>query len=110
MNYDRIPTSRQTRQNLEAKMTWALQDAKNKFSSVANSAWSGEPQLVTRHGKPLVVVISYSLYCDKIQPRRKKNIVEAFMKCPVDVDLGELIGPREKGNARARTIDFSSED
>ena len=91
-------------------MTWALQDAKNKFSSVANSAWSGEPQLVTRHGKPLVVVISYNLYRDKIQPRRKKNIVEAFMKCPVDVDLGALIEPRDKGAGRATTIDFAAED
>ena len=91
-------------------MTWALQDAKNKFSSVANIAWSGEPQLVTRHGKPLVVVISYDLYCDKIQPKRKKNIVEAFMKCPVDVDFGSLIEPRGKGNGRATSIDFAAEE
>ena len=91
-------------------MTWALQDAKNKFSSVANSAWSGEPQLVTRHGKPLVVVISYNLYCDKIQPRRKNSIVEAFMKCPVDIDLDALIEPRDKGDARATSIDFASEE
>ena len=91
-------------------MTWALQDAKNKFSSVANIACSGEPQLVTRHGKPLVVVISYDLYRDKIQPRRKKNIVEAFMKCPVDVDLCALIKPRDKGAGRATTIDLALED
>lgn len=91
-------------------MTWALQDAKNKFSSVANIASNGEPQLVTRHGKPLVVVISYGLYRDKIQPRRKKNIVEAFMKCPVDVDLCALIKPRAKGVGRATTIDFASEE
>ena len=91
-------------------MTWALQDAKNKFSSVANIASNGEPQLVTRHGKPLVVVISYGLYREKIQPRLKKNIVEAFMTCPVDVDLGALIEPRDKGAGRATTIDFAAED
>ena len=76
-------------------MTWALQDAKNKFSSVANIAFNGEPQLVTRYGKPIVVVISYGLYRDKIQPRRKKNIVEAFMNCPIDVDLSAQIKPRD---------------
>lgn len=48
--------------------------------------------------------ISYDLYRDKIQPKRKKNIVEAFMKCPVDVDLGALIEPRGKGNGRAKSI------
>ena len=87
-------------------MTWALQDAKNKFSSVANTAWSGEPQVVTRHGKPLVVVISYDLYRTKIQPGHKKNILEAFMKCPVDVDLDELIEPRGGGSGRGNAVSF----
>ena len=63
-------------------MTWALQDAKNKFSSVANTAWNGEPQVVTRHGKPLVVVISYKLYRAKIQPKRKKNVTGWTKTCP----------------------------
>lgn len=91
-------------------MTWALQDAKNKFSAVADTAWRGDPQIVTRHGKPLVVVISYDLYQSQIQKRRKKNIVEAFMGCPVDVDFDELLEPRSKGRMRGRTVDFSSED
>ena len=51
-------------------MTGALQDAKNKFSSVANIVSSGEPQFVTQNVKPLVVVVSYSLYRDKVQPKR----------------------------------------
>ena len=91
-------------------MTWALQDAKNKFSSVANTAWSGEPQIVTRHGKPLVVVISYELYRSKIRQKRKGNIVEAFMKCPVDVDIDALIEPRDSGCGRATSVDFTSEE
>jgi len=88
-------------------MTWALQDAKTKFSYVANSAWSGKPQLVTRHG---TMAILYKLFRNKVQPRRKKNIVEAFMKCPVDVDLCALIKPRDKGDGRAATVDFAMED
>lgn len=37
---------------------WSLQDAKNKFSAVVAAALEGEPQRVTRHGKPAVVIIS----------------------------------------------------
>jgi antitoxin Phd len=37
---------------------WSLQDAKNKFSAVVSAALKGEPQRVTRHGKPAVVIVS----------------------------------------------------
>ena len=36
---------------------WKLQDAKNKFSAVVDAAIAGEPQHVTRRGKPAVVVV-----------------------------------------------------
>ena len=38
--------------------TWSLQDAKNRFSAVVDAAQRGEPQWVTRRGKPVGVVIS----------------------------------------------------
>lgn len=38
--------------------TWALQDAKNKFSAVVNAALDGEPQMVTRRGMPAVVILA----------------------------------------------------
>ena len=60
-------------------MTWALQDAKNRFSAVAETAAKGHPQVVTRHGRPLVVIISYETYREKISPEPRKNIAEAFM-------------------------------
>jgi len=41
---------------------WALQDAKSKFSSVVDRAYAIEPQIVTRRGKPVVVMISYREY------------------------------------------------
>ena len=41
---------------------WKLQDAKNKFSTVVDAAIAGEPQHVTRRGKPAVVVMRSSLY------------------------------------------------
>ncbi len=37
---------------------WSLQDAKNKFSEVVEAARRGMPQLVTRRGRPAVVVLA----------------------------------------------------
>ena len=36
--------------------TWSVQDPKNQFSAVVEAARS-EPQTVTKHGKPAVVVV-----------------------------------------------------
>ena len=41
---------------------WPLQDAKNKFSALVNAALAGEPQRVTRHGQPAVVVLAAEEY------------------------------------------------
>lgn len=41
---------------------WTLQDAKNRFSAVVDAALAGEPQEVTRRGKPAVVVLSAEAY------------------------------------------------
>ncbi|MDE0045827.1 MAG: type II toxin-antitoxin system Phd/YefM family antitoxin [bacterium] len=37
---------------------WSLQDARNRFSTVVDAALEGKPQVVTRRGKPAVVVLS----------------------------------------------------
>lgn len=41
---------------------WSVQDAKNKFSAVVDAALAGQPQEVTRRGKPAVVVLSAQEY------------------------------------------------
>ncbi|MEI4234170.1 type II toxin-antitoxin system Phd/YefM family antitoxin [Roseovarius sp. D22-M7] len=41
---------------------WNLQDAKNRFSTVVADALAGQPQHVTRRGKPAVVVLSEDDY------------------------------------------------
>ncbi|MPL83924.1 prevent-host-death family protein [Rhodobacter sp. 140A] len=41
---------------------WTLQDAKNRFSAVVEAALAGQPQQVTRRGKPAVVVLSAADY------------------------------------------------
>ena len=52
--------------------TWQLQDAKNRFSALVEAALSGEPQEVTRRGKPVVVVFSYDEY-QRLQTERDEN-------------------------------------
>ena len=67
---------------------WQLQDAKNQFSEVVNKALSEGPQVVTRHGKEVVVIISTAEY-DQLQ-KSKTNLLEFFRNSPlvgVDLDL-----------------------
>jgi len=90
-------------------MTWALQDAKNRFSAVAEEASRGTPQLVTRRGRPLVAIISYDLYREKICPEPRKNIAEAFGECPVPIDFDSLIPPRSARRGRAHPVAFSGD-
>ena len=42
--------------------SWQLQEAKNRFSAVVEAALTGEPQEITRRGKPVVVVLAYEEY------------------------------------------------
>jgi prevent-host-death family protein len=44
-----------------ARRNWSVQDAKNRFSEVVEAA-RREPQTVTKHGKPAVVVLAADEY------------------------------------------------
>ena len=41
---------------------WQVQEAKARFSEVVERALAGDAQLVTRHGRPAVVVLAYDEY------------------------------------------------
>jgi len=69
-----------------------LQEAKQQFCAVAEKAAKGKPQVVTKHGKPYVVVVGVEDW-QKTQPR-KRSLVEALRSCPVDI--GELDSTRSK--------------
>jgi len=67
---------------------WQLQDAKNKFSNLVEKAQHNGPQVVTKHGKDAVVVLSIEEYKKLIKP--KTNLVKFFQSSPLvkeDVDL-----------------------
>ena len=67
-------------------MEWPLQDAKNKFSAVVNAAMAGEPQMVTRRGRPAVVVLAkeeYERLC-RLETSGAPTLGELLLEVPQD--------------------------
>jgi prevent-host-death family protein len=60
---------------------WQLQDAKNKFSNLVEKAQSSGPQIVTKHGRETVVVLSIEEYKKLIKPQ--KSLVQFLRSSPL---------------------------
>jgi len=60
---------------------WQLQDAKNRFSNLVDKAKNYGPQIVTKHGKETVVVLSIAEYKKLVKP--KMNLIKFFQKSPL---------------------------
>jgi len=58
---------------------WPLQDAKNRFSKVVDNALQGNPQVVTRRGIPVVVVVAAEQYDLLIQKKQADNGFADFL-------------------------------
>ena len=74
--------------------TWQLQDAKNKFSKVVDDALHDGPQLITKHGTEVVVVLSVEEYRKLLVSRKKLS--DFFQESPLaetDVDLSRDKSP-----------------
>lgn len=70
-----------------AKM-WQLQEAKNRFSELVNEAIAKGPQVVTRRGEEVVVVISKEEY-GRLK-KSQSSVLELFRQSPlvgVELDL-----------------------
>jgi len=61
--------------------SWQLQNAKNKFSNLVDKAQNNGPQIVTKHGKDVVVVLSIDEYKKLIKP--KFNLLKFFQNAPL---------------------------
>jgi prevent-host-death family protein len=67
---------------------WQLQEAKNKFSNLVERAQKEGPQVVTKHGKEAVVILSADDYRKLARP--KINLHQFLRKSPLaglDLDL-----------------------
>ena len=75
------------------KNTWQLQEAKSGFCAVAERAARGRPQLVTKHGRPFVMISSLEDW-RSAEPRRK-TLLAALRACPSDLAELDLTRSRE---------------
>lgn len=77
---------------------WQLQHAKNKFSQLVDLACTEGPQVVTRHGAEVVVVVSVEEWRRRSAQRTFKDLLLA---APIDdLDLSRDGDP-------GREVDFS---
>ncbi|MBT9545711.1 MAG: type II toxin-antitoxin system Phd/YefM family antitoxin [Candidatus Sericytochromatia bacterium] len=60
---------------------WQLQEAKNKFSQVVDCACNEGPQIVTRHGKETVVILSLEDDQELLKPQNA--LVDFFAASPL---------------------------
>lgn len=83
-----------------AKDVWQLQEAKNRFSRVVNKAMADGPQIITRRGEEVAVLVSKDEY-ERLK-KSKSSLVEFFQQSPlVGVPL-EL----ERDRTRPRDLDL----
>ncbi|HVL80649.1 MAG TPA: type II toxin-antitoxin system Phd/YefM family antitoxin [Actinomycetota bacterium] len=66
-------------------MVWKLQDAKQRLSEVVRRALTEGPQVVTRHGEAVVVVLSAERYEELVGER--PSFVEFLLEGPPFDDL-----------------------
>jgi prevent-host-death family protein len=68
--------------------TWQLHEAKNRFSEVVDRALSDGPQIVSRRGKKVAVVLSFEAFT---QGTRQKEPLVHFLRRPAFRALGKLL-------------------
>ena len=56
---------------------WQVQEAKSKFSALLEAAERRGPQSITRHGRPVAVVLSAADY-DRLTVRSKASLLEVL--------------------------------
>ncbi len=76
---------------------WQVQEAKNKFSQLVDDAMQDGPQIITRHGVEVAVLISYSEYrtMAALQKNAHKSLTQFLRESPLvgaDLDLSRAQG------------------
>jgi len=81
--------------------TWSVQDAKNRFSAMVEAARS-EPQIVTKYGKPAVVIVDAEEYARlrRLDHVAASSFAELLLAMPTDD------GVFERQTFSPRDIDF----
>ncbi len=80
-------------------MSWQVQEAKQKLSQVIRQALEEGPQVITKHGEEIVVVVSADTY-RKLSG--SKNDFKAFLLSAPDLSVLEI----ERSREIARTVEL----
>ncbi len=76
-------------------MAWQLQEAKQRFSELVRRAEREGPQVVTRHGEEVVVVVPAEEYRRMSERGEKKMDFKEFLMSAPDLSVLDLERPRE---------------
>lgn len=74
--------------------SWSLHHAKNQLSSVVEAAERGEPQLVTKHGRPAAIILAVEEYrrLKALETRARPGLAEQLLALPQDDEAFEPVG------------------
>ncbi len=73
-------------------MSWQLQEAKQRFSELVRRTLKEGPQVVTRHGEEVVVVVSVEEF--RRMGREKPDFKEFLLSAP-DLSVLDLERPKD---------------
>jgi prevent-host-death family protein len=76
-------------------VAWQLQEAKQRFSELVRRAENEGPQVVTRHGEEVVVVVPAEEYRRMSERGEKKMDFKEFLMSAPDLSVLDLERPRE---------------
>ena len=76
-------------------MAWQLQEAKQKFSELVRRAEKEGPQVVTRHGEEVVVVVPAEEWRRMSERGEEKMDFKEFLMSAPDLSVLDLERPRE---------------
>ncbi|MER8826124.1 type II toxin-antitoxin system Phd/YefM family antitoxin [Mesorhizobium sp. M0938] len=78
--------------------TMQVREAKAGFSALVEAAESGEPTIITKHGKPAAAVVSVE-DLQKLYPVARRNFGEFLLTYPGGIEL-------ERNESPSRDIDL----
>jgi prevent-host-death family protein len=76
-------------------MSWQLQEAKQKFSELVRRTLEEGPQVVTRHGEEVVVVVPVEEFRRMSNDGEKKMDFKEFLMSAPDLSVLDLERPKE---------------
>ena len=86
---------------------WTLQDAKARFSAVVDAALAGEPQEVTRRGKPAVVVVGAEDWARMTRAAQATGFAAHLAAIPRGPEVaGDAGDPFPRAPLAARPVEF----